>query len=312
MVTAAGTDTPAGLGNLPGPQSDRIVTVNLLGTAAVVRAALPSLLARSGTVVTLASTLGIKAVGDATAYCASKFGVVSFTRALAAETREQIGVTLLIPGGMHTAFFDGLDEQYRPPPDAQSRYFRQSRYSSSRSAWHGCHSFASVLDSICRIRSRVTPSSWPTFLQRVGVAVTEAVPQLDDSLLAIGQAVQDGVELLLQQQERGRVNRHHRVGVLDEGAEVGVFLATDRRLQRHWLLSDLLEFEHLRRGQPQLASDLFGRWLATQLLDQLALHPRQLVDRLDQVHRDPDSPGLVRDRPRVACRIHQVAYVENL
>ena len=60
------TDTPAGLGNLPGPQWDRIVTVNLLGTAAV-RAALPSLLARSGTVVTVASTLGIKSVRDVTA-----------------------------------------------------------------------------------------------------------------------------------------------------------------------------------------------------------------------------------------------------
>ena len=72
LVTAAATDTPAGLGNLPGPQSDRIVTVNLLGTAAVVRAALPSLLARSVTVVAVASTLGIKAVGGATAYCARR------------------------------------------------------------------------------------------------------------------------------------------------------------------------------------------------------------------------------------------------
>src|SRR5450759_2700505 len=249
------------------------------------------------TVVTVASTLGIKAVGDATAYCASKFGVVGFTRAQAAETRGQIGVTLLIPGGMHSAFFDGRDEQYRPPPDAQSRYSSvQVLVESQRPA------------RVPQLRQRLgldLPDALPGdaellahLLQRAGVAVTEAVPQPDDSLLAIGQAVQDGVELLLQQQERGRVNRHHRVGVLDEGAEVGVFIATDRRLQRHWLLSDLLKFEHLRSRQPQLASDLFGRWLATQLPEQLALHPRQLVDRLDQVHRDPDSPGLVRDRPR--------------
>ena len=33
---------------------------------------------------------------DATAYCASKFGVIGFTRALAAETAGRIGVTLLI------------------------------------------------------------------------------------------------------------------------------------------------------------------------------------------------------------------------
>jgi NADP-dependent 3-hydroxy acid dehydrogenase YdfG len=30
-----------------------------------------------------------------------------------------VGVTLLIPGGMQTAFFDGRPEQYRPPADAQ-------------------------------------------------------------------------------------------------------------------------------------------------------------------------------------------------
>ena len=55
-----------------------------------------------------------RAAGDATAYCASKFGVVGFTRALAAETAGRVGVTLLVPGGMATAFFDGRPEQYKP------------------------------------------------------------------------------------------------------------------------------------------------------------------------------------------------------
>lgn len=58
-------------------------------------------------------------MSDATAYCASKFGVVGFTKALAAETAGRVGVTLLVPGGMGTAFFDGRDERYRPPPDAE-------------------------------------------------------------------------------------------------------------------------------------------------------------------------------------------------
>jgi short-subunit dehydrogenase len=68
--------------------------------------------------VTVASTLGLRAVSDATAYCASKFGVVGFTRALAVELAGRVGVTLLIPGGMRTAFFDGRAAQYRPGPDA--------------------------------------------------------------------------------------------------------------------------------------------------------------------------------------------------
>jgi len=119
VVTAAGTDACGRLDDVPGDTWERVVAVNLLGTAAVVRAALPHLERAGGRVVTVASTLGLKAVSDATAYCASKFGVVGFTRALAAETAGRVGVTLLIPGGMQTAFFDGRTEQYKPPPDAK-------------------------------------------------------------------------------------------------------------------------------------------------------------------------------------------------
>ncbi|MFI7578625.1 SDR family oxidoreductase [Micromonospora sp. NPDC049497] len=118
VVTAAGMDVPGRLGDVPGDTWDRIVGINLLGTAAVIRAALPELERSHGTVVTVASTLGIKAVSDATAYCAAKFGVVGFTRALAAELAGRVGVTLLIPGGMRTAFFDDRDDQYKPGPDA--------------------------------------------------------------------------------------------------------------------------------------------------------------------------------------------------
>ena len=119
VVTAAGIDACGRLEDVPADAWERVVAVNLLGTAAVVRAALPHLERAGGRVVTVASTLGLKAVSDATAYCASKFGVVGFTRALAAETAGRIGVTLLIPGGMQTAFFDGRTEQYKPPPDAK-------------------------------------------------------------------------------------------------------------------------------------------------------------------------------------------------
>jgi len=118
VVCCAGTDVPGTLDTVAGDVWDRVVAVNLLGTAAVVRAALPTLRERRGRVVTVASTLGHRAVSDATAYCASKFGVVGFTRALTAECRGQVGVTLLTPGGMQTAFFDDRDEQYRPPADA--------------------------------------------------------------------------------------------------------------------------------------------------------------------------------------------------
>ena len=119
VFTPAGTDKCGTLAEVDGADWDRVVLVNLLGTAAVVRAALPYLTAARGKVVTCASTLGLRALSDATAYCASKFGVVGFTRALAAELQGRVGVTMLVPGGMATAFFDDRDEQYKPPPDAK-------------------------------------------------------------------------------------------------------------------------------------------------------------------------------------------------
>ena len=118
VVTAAAIDSPGRLEDTDAATWDRIVMVNLVGTAAVVRAALPHLERSRGRVVTVSSTLGHRALSDATAYCASKFGVVGFTRSLAVETAGRIGVTMLVPGGMRTSFFDGRDPQYKPGEDA--------------------------------------------------------------------------------------------------------------------------------------------------------------------------------------------------
>lgn len=118
VVTAAGTDVCGALDTVDGEAWDRVLTVNLLGTAAVIRAALPQLRKVHGRIVTIGSTLGLRPAGDATAYCASKHGVVGFTRALAMELAGDVGVTMVVPGGMRTHFFDGRPEQYRPGPDA--------------------------------------------------------------------------------------------------------------------------------------------------------------------------------------------------
>jgi NAD(P)-dependent dehydrogenase (short-subunit alcohol dehydrogenase family) len=119
VVTCAGIDACGKLEDVDAEAWDDVVRVNLLGTVAVVRAALPHLLRSHGRVVTVASTLGFRALSDASAYCASKFGIVGFSRALAVETQGRIGVTMLVPGGMRTSFFDGRPEEYRPGADAQ-------------------------------------------------------------------------------------------------------------------------------------------------------------------------------------------------
>ncbi|WP_051640398.1 SDR family oxidoreductase [Cellulomonas sp. URHE0023] len=119
LVTAAGIDACGRLDQIDADTWEHVVRVNLFGTVAVVRACLPYLEQTHGTVVTVASTLALRGVSDATAYCASKFAVRGFTQALAAELAGRVGVTLLVPGGMQTPFFDGRAEQYRPGPDAQ-------------------------------------------------------------------------------------------------------------------------------------------------------------------------------------------------
>jgi short-subunit dehydrogenase len=118
VVTCAGTDACGPLGEVPREDWERVVQVNLLATAAVIRGALPALTRSQGRIVTVASTLGLRALPEATAYCASKFAVVGMSRALGDELAGTIPVTCLIPGGMATAFFDGRPEKYRPGPDA--------------------------------------------------------------------------------------------------------------------------------------------------------------------------------------------------
>jgi NAD(P)-dependent dehydrogenase (short-subunit alcohol dehydrogenase family) len=117
VVTAAGTDACGDILDVEPEAWERVIAVNLVGTAAVVRAALPALERSRGRVVTVASTLGLRALPAATAYCASKFGVVGFTRALASELGDRVGVTMLVPGGMRTRFFDDRPDDFKPAPD---------------------------------------------------------------------------------------------------------------------------------------------------------------------------------------------------
>jgi NAD(P)-dependent dehydrogenase (short-subunit alcohol dehydrogenase family) len=119
VVTAAGIDRCGKLEDVPADDWEKVIFVNLFGTVSVVRAALPYLKSSRGRVVTVASTLGLRALPEASAYCASKFGVIGFSQALAAETAAEIGVTTLIPGGMNTRFFDDRAEKYKPQDDSR-------------------------------------------------------------------------------------------------------------------------------------------------------------------------------------------------
>ena len=114
VVTAAGIDACGKLDDVAVDAWVRVVQVNLVGTAAVVRAALPHLRPPTGASSPSRRRSASRPSATRPPTAPRKFGVVGFTRALAAETAGEVGVTLLIPGGMHTHFFDDRTEQYKP------------------------------------------------------------------------------------------------------------------------------------------------------------------------------------------------------
>jgi len=88
---------------------DRMLAVNLTGTYVCTAQVLPAMLqARSGRIVNVASTAGLRGYKTMTAYCAAKHGVVGLTRALALETaRHGVTVNAVCPGYTDTELTDG-------------------------------------------------------------------------------------------------------------------------------------------------------------------------------------------------------------
>ncbi len=90
----------------------RMIDANYLGTAHIVKAALPGMLERGrGDVIAIASAGGTKGYPEWSGYCASKWAVVGFMECLAQEvTPLGIRVCTLCPGGVDTPFWDDLNK----------------------------------------------------------------------------------------------------------------------------------------------------------------------------------------------------------
>jgi NAD(P)-dependent dehydrogenase (short-subunit alcohol dehydrogenase family) len=102
----------------------RILDTNVTGMYLVTREAVP-VMSKGGRIVNMSSVLGRFGVPGYTAYCASKHGVIGFTRALALElTPQHITVNAICPGWVDT---DMASEGMRLGAAATGQTFEEFR-----------------------------------------------------------------------------------------------------------------------------------------------------------------------------------------
>ncbi len=104
LVNAAATDAPGPAEEVPVADWQRVIAVNLTAPFLLSRAVFPHMRAAGGgTIVNVSSVAGRRGWANASAYCATKFGLTGLTQALAAEgAPHAIRVVCLYPGAMAT------------------------------------------------------------------------------------------------------------------------------------------------------------------------------------------------------------------
>jgi 3-oxoacyl-[acyl-carrier protein] reductase len=122
LVNAAGTDVPGTVEELDVKGWDRTLAVNLRAPFLLSKAAFPHMReAGGGTIINISSVAGKKGWANASAYCASKFGLTGFTEALADEGKEHgIRAMVLYPGAMatHWGAFSPEERRASEPEEA--------------------------------------------------------------------------------------------------------------------------------------------------------------------------------------------------
>jgi NAD(P)-dependent dehydrogenase (short-subunit alcohol dehydrogenase family) len=124
LVNNAGALSATTVEGIAEEEWDRIMRVNLKGPFLMSRAALPEFRkAGGGAIVNVGSILGLVAMKDRAAYCASKGGVTMLTKAMALDhAHEKVRVNCICPSIVETELVKGLfeaNEQGRALKDAR-------------------------------------------------------------------------------------------------------------------------------------------------------------------------------------------------
>lgn len=114
LVSNAGIGWAGPFASMSEPDIDALLDVNLRAAAHLARAAIPHLQAGLGRLVFVGSVAGLVGVPGETWYSATKAGLGCLAEALREELRPAgIGVSLVSPGVVDTAYFERRQEPYR-------------------------------------------------------------------------------------------------------------------------------------------------------------------------------------------------------
>jgi 2-dehydro-3-deoxy-L-rhamnonate dehydrogenase (NAD+) len=115
LVTSAGIAGPnTTTWEYPLDAWERIMRINLDGTFHCLRAVVPSMLAQGyGRIVTIASIAGKEGNPNASAYSASKAGVIALTKSLGKELAgHDIAVNAITPAAARTRIFEQMSQEH--------------------------------------------------------------------------------------------------------------------------------------------------------------------------------------------------------
>jgi len=113
LVNSAGVGLIKPLETTTAAEMDRLLAVNVKGLMLVTQAALRPMIAagKGGHIINMSGILGKAAMANASVYCASKYAVTGFSKALQLEVsrKHNIKVSLMYLGGVDSPFWDTID-----------------------------------------------------------------------------------------------------------------------------------------------------------------------------------------------------------
>ncbi|MEO0802383.1 MAG: SDR family oxidoreductase [Cyanobacteria bacterium J06642_2] len=129
---------PASTWEVPVAEFDRLIDINIKGTANVIRHFLPAMLTRrQGIIVNFSSGWGRSTSPEVGPYCASKWAIEGLTRSLAQELPSGMAAIPLNPGIIHTEMLEQcFGEAAKSYPSSQAWARRAVPYLLSLNSRH--------------------------------------------------------------------------------------------------------------------------------------------------------------------------------